>query len=102
MQRLRSVLVLMLLAVVAWGTTAATLEALRPVEAKQPIMHALPRASVPSRLAQHVLLVVVDGLRWDVARNSNIMPRFAESMQRYTSAEIWANPISMTSRAVLA
>jgi len=102
MQRLRTVLVLMLLAVVVWGTTAATLEALRPVEASQPITPAQARASVPSRLAQHVLLVVVDGLRWDIAHSANIMPRFAAAMHRYTSAAIWANPISMTSSAVLA
>ena len=102
MQRLRTVLVLMLLAVVVWGTTAATLEALRPVEVSQPITPAQPSASMPVRLTQHVLLVVVDGLRWDIAGSPNIMPRFAAAMQRHTSAAIWANPISMTSSAVLA
>lgn len=102
MPRLRTVLVLVLLAVLVWGTTAAMLEALRPVESSQPVTSVQSGTAVSSRLAQHVLLVVVDGLRWDIARSPKIMPRFAAAMQRHTSAAIWANPISMTSSAVLA
>jgi hypothetical protein len=51
-------------------------------------------------LARHVLFVIVDGLRYDVATDPARMPRFAEAMQSRRSAEIYAGRISMTSAAV--
>ena len=97
----RAVLVMLLLGIVVWGTTEATLQALRAVPvARRDSSAAL--VALPARLTQHLLLVVVDGLRWDVANDRRIMPRFARAMIERTSGEIWASPISMTSSAVLA
>ena len=62
-----------------------------------------PRVTEPPALpalTQHVLFVIVDGLRYDVATDALRMPRFAEAMRRFRSAEIYAGPISMTSAAV--
>lgn len=53
------------------------------------------------RLTEHLLFVVVDGLRYDVATDPKLMPRFAEAMQRNSSAEIWAGRVSMTTSAIL-
>ncbi|MCA9643673.1 MAG: hypothetical protein KC492_23435, partial [Myxococcales bacterium] len=53
------------------------------------------------RLTEHLLFVVVDGLRYDVATDRELMPRFAEAMQRNSSAEIWAGRVSMTTSAIL-
>lgn len=52
------------------------------------------------RLAQHVLFVVVDGLRFDVATDPARMPHFARAMRVHHSAQILAGRISMTSAAV--
>ncbi len=63
----------------------------------------LPAMELPQardRLSPHVLFVVVDGLRYDVATDPVRMPRFADAMQRHRSAEIFAGRISMTSAAV--
>ncbi len=60
----------------------------------------LPLPAVRPALAQHVLFVVVDGLRYDVATDPRRMPRFAQAMQRHQSADIFAGRISMTSAAV--
>lgn len=62
-----------------------------------------PHVALPAArpaLTQHLLFVVVDGLRYDVATDAARMPRFAEAMQRRRSAEILAGRISMTSAAV--
>lgn len=62
-----------------------------------------PHVALPAArpaLTQHLLFVVVDGLRYDVATDTARMPHFAEAMQRQRSAEIWAGRISMTSAAV--
>jgi hypothetical protein len=62
---------------------------------------ALPLAPLRGPLSQHVLLVVVDGLRYDVATNPRLMPAFARAMAERSSAEIWAGRVSMTSSAIL-
>lgn len=64
-----------------------------------------PPPQVPSpqarpALSKHVLLLIVDGLRYDVATDPDAMPRFAEAMHQHRSAEIFAGPISMTSAAI--
>lgn len=62
-----------------------------------------PAVALPAArpaLTEHLLFVVVDGLRYDVATDPARMPRFADAMQRYRSAEILAGRISMTSAAV--
>ena len=60
----------------------------------------LPEPPARAALSQHVLFVVVDGLRYDVATDARRMPHFAEAMQQRRSAEIYAGRISMTSAAV--
>lgn len=78
------------------GVIFASLSLLKPQ--KPP---ALPKAAVVHPpLTQHLLFVIVDGLRYDIATNSERMPRFSEAMHRYRSADIMAGPVSMTSSAV--
>lgn len=102
MKRLRAVLVLVLVAVIAYATTVATLGALRPAAFEGHAMQARVGTRTAARLARHVLFVVVDGLRWDIAHDEQTMPRFAAALRHHISAEIWSSPISMTSSAVLA
>lgn len=77
---------------VAYGMMAIVL---RPPSAPD-----IPEQPARPRLAQHVLFVVVDGLRFDVANDPARMPHFAEAMQVHHSAQILAGRISMTSAAV--
>lgn len=67
---------------------------------RPPRLPTMPLQAARPPLAKHVLFVVVDGLRYDVATDAGRMPRFAEAMQRHRSAEILAGRISMTSAAV--
>jgi hypothetical protein len=60
----------------------------------------VPLPAARAALSRHVLFVVVDGLRYDVATDPKRMPHFAEAMQTRRSAEIIAARISMTSAAV--
>lgn len=53
------------------------------------------------RLTQHLLLVVVDGLRWDVATDPRLMPELARRLREDTGGELWAGRVSMTTSAVL-
>lgn len=55
-----------------------------------------------ARISKRVLLVIVDGLRYDVATDPKRMPLFAQAMMTHSQAEIWAGPVSMTSSAVMA
>ena len=59
-------------------------------------------ASAQPRLASHLMLVIVDGLRHDVATDRQRMPQFAAAMERETAGELWAGRVSMTTSAVLA
>jgi hypothetical protein len=61
---------------------------------------AVPLPEARPALARHVLFVVVDGLRYDVATDPARMPHFAEAMRTRQSAEILSSRISMTSAAV--
>lgn len=67
---------------------------------RPPRLPPMPLRDARAPLTEHVLFVVVDGLRYDVATDARRMPRFAEAMQRHRSAEILAGRISMTSAAV--
>ncbi len=91
-----------LIILVAWGTATATFEAVRPSAAIAHVTARIATSPPIARLARHVLLVVVDGLRWDVANDRQRMPHFSESLREHTSGDIWAGRISMTSSAVLA
>lgn len=59
------------------------------------------RTPKTSRLAEHLALVVVDGLRWDVATDPERMPHFSRAMREHPSGELWAGRVSMTTSAVL-
>jgi hypothetical protein len=62
-----------------------------------------PRVPLPTAgpaLTEHVLFVVVDGLRYDIATDPARMPHFAEAMRTRRSAEIYAGRISTTAAAV--
>ncbi|MEO7095965.1 MAG: alkaline phosphatase family protein, partial [Polyangiales bacterium] len=60
-----------------------------------------PLPSVHARLASHVVLVVVDGLRYDYAIDGTRAPTFARHMHDDTHAELWAGRITMSSSAIL-
>ncbi|HEY3667183.1 MAG TPA: alkaline phosphatase family protein, partial [Polyangiaceae bacterium] len=75
----------------------ASLSLLKP--AKPPV---LPKAAVVhSALTKHLLFVVVDGLRYDIATDPGRMPRFAEAMRTHRSSQSLAGAVSMTSSAIL-
>lgn len=52
-------------------------------------------------LTRHLMLVVIDGLRQDIATDAAKMPHLAARLQAHASGVVWANPVSMTSSAVL-
>jgi hypothetical protein len=52
-------------------------------------------------LAPHTVLVLVDGLRHDIAHDRARMPHLAARLEAYGEAVLWASPVSMTSAAVL-
>jgi hypothetical protein len=52
-------------------------------------------------IAQHTLLVILDGLRDDVARDPARMPRLRARLDAYGDTVLLASPVSMTSAAVL-
>lgn len=68
--------------------------------AAPPNLAASPPAGPP--LTRHLALIVVDGLRYDIATDATIMPRFRARMSEGRSAEAWAGRVTMTSSAVLA
>lgn len=52
-------------------------------------------------LTSHVLLFIVDGLRYDLGTNPNVAPNYARHMREQTHAKLWADPVTMTSSALL-
>ena len=58
-------------------------------------------APLERALTKRLLLVVVDGLRYDVATDPARMPHFAEAMRKHASGELWAGRVSMTTSAIL-
>ncbi len=102
MSRRKIALLGLLLGVWILASINATLVAVRPVT---PPSRDPPQAAARGpgqRLTSHVLLVIVDGLRWDVANDSATMPQFAAALLKRASSEVWAGRITMTSSAVLA
>lgn len=78
------------------GVVFVSLALLKPQ--KPPV---LPKAAVVHpALTEHLLFVIVDGLRYDIATNPALMPRFSAAMKQHRSADIMAGPVSMTSSAV--
>ncbi len=85
---------LLLIAGSSYGVINVLLEPEEP-----PASSYQPKLSAP--LTNHLLFVIVDGLRYDVATDPARMPRFSEAMRRHSSGEIWAGRVSMTTSAVL-
>ena len=79
------------------GGVYASLSLLKP-QKPPPLAKA---AVVHEALTKHLLFVIVDGLRYDIATDPERMPHFAEAMRSHRSAEILAGPVSMTSSAIL-
>lgn len=94
----RLIVVLSLVALAGVGLVFAFLRIVVP----EPAYRAQPRPLRQGALTEHVFLVVVDGLRFDVATDPRRMPHFAEAMKTRASAETWAARVSMTTSAVLA
>ena len=69
---------------------------------KPPPADVTPVAPGHPPLTQHLVLVIADGLRFDIANDPLLMPRFSAAMKAHSNAEIWSGPVSMTSAAVLA
>lgn len=59
-----------------------------------------PIAPATSRMSEHVLLVVVDGLRYDYANDPSKAPNFARRMKEHAHAEVTASRVTMTSAAI--
>ena len=98
----RVALLTLLLAIWIFAACKATLEAVRPaIQPSQP-SRLLDTPPAIQRLARHVVFVIVDGLRWDIANDRKRMPRFSEALRNHSSGELWAGHITMTSSAVLA
>ncbi|MFO0659202.1 MAG: alkaline phosphatase family protein [Polyangiaceae bacterium] len=59
-----------------------------------------PGAPASTKLSDHVLLVVVDGLRYDYATDESKAPNFARRMREHAHAEVTASRVTMTSAAI--
>jgi hypothetical protein len=96
----RAHILLVVTLVVVWvaGVSALTLALVVPDPPPAGVPVPAPLGPPATR---HLLLVVVDGLRHDVATDPARMPAFARRMREHTSGEIWSSPVSMTSSAVL-
>jgi hypothetical protein len=91
-------LVLLLAVVLVAGIAAMVMRVVTP---------AAPSAELPARpplgapLTKRLAFVLLDGVRYDVATDGRRMPRLAERFRSNASAELWAEPISMTASAAL-
>lgn len=94
----RSLAALVLLALVASGVWLSLVRVILPTPAPKQIS---PVKLLARPLTEHLLFVVVDGLRYDIGTDRELMPHFARAMQEQASAELWAGRVSMTSSAVL-
>lgn len=72
---------------------------LRIVAPPAPAANLQARAALGPPLTKRLALVVLDGVRFDVATDARRMPRLAERFRSRASAELWAEPISMTASA---
>ncbi|GAC1572244.1 MAG: hypothetical protein NVS3B20_04170 [Polyangiales bacterium] len=60
-----------------------------------------PSKPVVAALTRHLVLAVVDGLRYDFAVDPARAPNIARHMREDAHAEVWAGHVTMTSSAVL-
>jgi hypothetical protein len=89
----------LLVAAFAFGGVFVVVRLLLPAPAP-PVVQVDRAAPLPA-LTRHLLLVIVDGLRYDYATDRERLPNFAAAMQRYTGGEMWAGRVTMTTSAVL-
>lgn len=75
--------------------------AMRVVTPPPPPSNLAARAALGAPLTKRLALVLLDGIRFDVATDGRRMPRLAERCRSSASAELWAEPISMTASAAL-
>lgn len=94
----RALIAISLVGLAALGLVLAFLAVIVP----EPTFRPEPRPLKERALTQHLMLVVVDGLRFDIATDESRMPHFAGRMKAGASAEVWAGRVSMTTSAVLA
>lgn len=92
----RRLIALLLSALYVVGVVFASLALVRPQA--PPVVPVTPVVHGP--LTQHLLFVIVDGLRYDIATDPQRMPGFAKAMRERRSARVMAGPVSMTSAAV--
>lgn len=99
MRALRPLAVLALHAILVVGLVLALVRLILPAPAPSAVT---PRRLVDRALTDHLLFVVIDGLRHDVASDPERMPNFARALRERASAEPWAGRVTMTTSAVLA
>ena len=85
-------------ALVALGLVLALVKVVLPAAAPAAVQASKPLAPA---LTRHLLLVVVDGLRFDVANDPAKMPHFAAAMQQHASGELLASRVTMTTSAIM-
>jgi hypothetical protein len=88
--------VLVVAVVLVMGILAMVLRIVAPAP---PPANLAARAPFGPPLTKRLALVVLDGVRFDVATDGRRMPRLAERFHSHASAELWAEPISMTASA---
>jgi hypothetical protein len=60
-----------------------------------------PSAPPVPALTHRLLLVIVDGLRWDVATDPARMPNFSRAVREETGGQLMAGRVSMTTSAIM-
>jgi hypothetical protein len=88
--------VLLVAVVLVMGILAMVLRIVAPAA---PSAHLAARAPFGPPLTKRLALVVLDGVRFDVATDGRRMPRLAERFHSHAGADLWAEPISMTASA---
>jgi hypothetical protein len=91
-------LVLLLAVVLVVGIATMVMRVVTPAP---PSAELSPRAPLGPPLTRRLALVVLDGVRLDVATDGRRMPRLAERFRAHAGAALWAEPISMTASAAL-
>ncbi len=80
---------------------AVTILVLQQTFATLPVPSGQPSRTLGAPIAAHTVVILLDGLRHDVANDRARMPHLADRFARYGEAELMASPVSMTSAAVL-
>ena len=93
--------VLLVALVLVIGILAMVLRIVAPMPPAAHLPGRAPLAAAGAApLTRRMALIVLDGLRFDVGTDARRMPRLAARFRTHASAELWAEPISMTASAV--